>query len=67
MRTEATPTSNAEEIMDPISVKRKRLFPSPVPGCAQVGPKICQQYGNVSINLVPGNGCGADLYSNDFA
>ena len=51
MRTEATPTSIAQMIMAPVSAECKRQFRPAVSGCAQIVPKISQEYQNVSKDI----------------
>jgi len=51
MRTEATPTSNADVIMDPVSAEHKGRFLPAISACAQIVPKICQEYQNVSKDI----------------
>ena len=50
MRTEATPTSNAEMIMDPVSAKRKDDS-ARLPACAQIVPKNHQKYRTISKDI----------------
>jgi hypothetical protein len=51
MRTEATPTSKAEMIMNPSSTNCKEGLRPTVSICAQIVPKGCQEYRNISKDI----------------
>jgi hypothetical protein len=51
MRTEATPTSKAEMIMNPASITCKGRYWLAVSICVQIVPKRCQEYRNVSKDI----------------